>query len=69
MSAGDAGQLAVLIEREPELGGDDDILADRLQCLAHQLLVVEGAIALRGVEHGDATVHRGTEQGDHLASG
>ena len=67
--AGDAGLLAVLVEREPELGGDDDILADRLQCLTHQLLVVEGAIDLRGVEHGDATVHRGTEEGDHLVSG
>jgi ribose transport system substrate-binding protein len=34
-SAGDPDLVAVLVEGEPELGGDDGILADRLQCLAH----------------------------------
>ena len=68
-SAADAGLLAVLVEGEPELGGDDDVLADRLQRLTHQLLVVEGAVDLGGVEQGDAPVHRGTEERDHLVPG
>jgi hypothetical protein len=67
-SAGDTDLLAVLVEREPELCGDDDILADGLQCLSHQLLVVEGAVDLSGVEQGDAPVHRGTDESDHLVS-
>ena len=68
-SAGDAGLLAALVEREPELGGDDHVLADRVQCFAHQVLVVEGAVDLGGVEEGDAPVHRGTEERDHLVAG
>jgi hypothetical protein len=28
--AGDTGLVAVLVEGEPELGGDDDVVADRL---------------------------------------
>jgi hypothetical protein len=67
-SATDAGLVAVLVEGEPELGGDDDVAADRLQCLAHQLLVVEGAVDLGGVEQRDATVHRRTEERDHVRS-
>ena len=66
--AGDAGLLAVLVEGEPELGGDDDVVAHRLQRLADQLLVVEGAVDLGGVEEGDAAVDRGAEERDHLVA-
>jgi hypothetical protein len=65
-SAGDAGLVTVLVEGEAELGGDDDVAADRLQRLADQLLVVEGAIHLSGVEEGDATVHGRAQERDHL---
>ena len=58
--------LPSLVEGEPELGGDHDIVADRLQRLTHQFLVVERAVDLGGVEQGDAPVHRGTEERDHL---
>ena len=67
-SARHAGLLAVLVEGEPELGGDHDLVADRFECLTDQLLVVEGAVDLGGVEEGDAAVHRGTEERDHLVS-
>src|SRR3954471_17768122 len=66
--AADPGLVAVLVEREPELGGDHDVLADRLQRLTDQLLVVERAVDLGGVEQRDAAVHRGSEEGDHLVS-
>ena len=49
---------AVLVEGEPELGRDDDVVAHRLQRLADELLVVEGAVDLGGVEEGDAALHR-----------
>ena len=68
-STGDAGLLAVRIEGEPELGGDDDVVAHWLQCLTHQLLVVEGAVDLCGVEQSDAPLHRGADEGDHLVTG
>ena len=66
--AGDAGLRAVLVEGEPELGGDDDLVADRLQGLADELLVVEGAVDLGGVEEGDAAVDRGAQERDHLVA-
>jgi hypothetical protein len=67
-SAGDPGLVAALVEGEPELGGDDDVLANGLQCLTDQLFVVEGAVDLGGVEQGDAPVHCGPEERDHLVS-
>ena len=65
--AGDAGLVAVLVEGEAELGGDDDLVADRLERLADELLVVERAVDLGGVEEGDAAVDRGAQERDHLA--
>ena len=62
----DAGLLAVLVEREPELGGDDDVVAYRPQRLTDELLVVEGAVDLGGVEQGDAALDGGAEERDHL---
>jgi hypothetical protein len=51
----DTGDL-VAIEFEAELGRDDQLVALPLDRLADQLLVLEGAIDLRGVEEGDAEV-------------
>jgi hypothetical protein len=45
---------AAAVEGEPELGGDDRLLAHGSQSLADELLVAEGAVHLRGVEEGDA---------------
>jgi len=67
--AGDAGLVAVLVEREPELGCDHDPVAHRLQRLPHQLLVVEGPVDLGSVEQGDAPLDRAAEEGDHLVAG
>ena len=64
--ARDARLGAVLVEGEAELGGDDDVVADRLQCLADELLVVERAVDLGGVEEGDAAVDRSAQERDHL---
>ena len=55
---------AAAVEGEPELGGDDNLLAHRSQGLADQLLVGERAVHLRGVEEGDAKVDRGADEGD-----
>ena len=67
-SAADAGLVAVVVEGEPELGGDDDVVADRPQGLADELLVVERAVDLGGVEEGDAPVDRRAQEGDHLVA-
>jgi hypothetical protein len=42
--AADAGLVAVLVEGEAELGRDDDVLPERLERLADELLVVERAV-------------------------
>ena len=64
--AGDAGLVAVLVEGEAELGGDDDLVADRLEGLADELLVVERTVDLGGVEEGHSAVDRGAQERDHL---
>ncbi len=46
------------VHREPELGGDDHLVPDRLERLADQLLVDERAVDLGGVEEGDAALGR-----------
>jgi hypothetical protein len=53
-AAVEAGLLAVGVEREAELGGDDDLLAQRGEGLADELFVVERAVDLGGVEEGNA---------------
>jgi hypothetical protein len=55
---------AAAAEGEPELGGDDDLLADRSQGLADKLFVRERAVHLGGVEEGDAEVDGGANEGD-----
>jgi hypothetical protein len=49
---------------EPELGGDHDAVADRLQCLSDEVLVAALAVGLGGVEERDAAVVCMPEQGD-----
>ena len=51
---------------EAELRRDHDLVADGLERLAHELLVRERPVHLRGVEEGDAAFDRGADQGDHL---
>ena len=50
----------------PKLGGDDDVFLERLQRLAHDLFVGEGAVDLGGVEEGDAAIYRRSDERDHL---
>ena len=54
------------IELEPELGGDDHLLAEGSERLAHQLLVRERAVDLGGVEERDAAFDGRPEERDHL---
>ena len=61
-----AARLAVGVELEPELGGDDHLLADGSESFAHELLVCERAVDLRGVEERDAALDGRAQQRDHL---
>ena len=58
-------------ELEAELGRDHDLVADRFERLADELLVGERAVDLRGVEEGDAALDgcRGCSAIDSLRSG
>jgi hypothetical protein len=51
----DAG-VAVGVDVEAELGGDDDLVADGREGFADELFVDEGAVDFGGVEEGDAAV-------------
>ncbi len=50
----------------PGLGGDDGRLAAAGQGLAEELLVAEGAVALGGVEEGDAQLQGAVDGGEGL---
>jgi hypothetical protein len=67
-STGQTGLLALLVEREPELGGDHHLIADGSQGLANQFLVDERAVDLRGVEERDTALDRRPQQSDHLVA-
>ena len=56
------------VEGEAELGGDDDLIADRRQGHADKRFVGERAVDLGGVEEGDAEADRVTDQGDAVLS-
>jgi hypothetical protein len=56
--AGQSGLLALLVEGEPELGGDDDVLADRREGFTDQLFVDERPVDLGGVEQCDSAIDR-----------
>jgi hypothetical protein len=57
-----AGHAA--LEVEAELRRDHDLVADRLERLADELLVGEGPVDLRGVEEGDAALDGRADDGD-----
>jgi hypothetical protein len=48
-----------------KLGRYHDILAQRLQCLANESLVLEGAIGLRSIKKGHAALHGGADKLNH----
>jgi hypothetical protein len=52
---------------EAELCGDHHFVADRRKRFTDEFLVDEGAIRLRRVKQGNATVMSGTDQLDHFA--
>jgi hypothetical protein len=54
------------IDVEAELAGDHHLALERGECLAHQLLVGVGTVDLGGIEEGDAAVHCGADQRNHL---
>jgi hypothetical protein len=66
--AGQSGLAALLVEREAELGGDDDLVAHGREGFADEFLVAIGAVDLGGVEEGDSAIDRGAQQVDHLAT-
>src|SRR5439155_1883863 len=49
-----------------ELGRDRDLVADRLECFADELLVRERPVDLRGVEEADTTIDGRADERDHL---
>src|SRR4029077_7000395 len=49
-----------------ELGGDDDVLSEWLQRLAHEFLVGERTIDRGGVEESDTALERRPDERDHL---
>jgi hypothetical protein len=53
------------LEVEAELRGDHDLVANRGERVADELLVGERPICLRGVEKRDTTVYRCPEQVDN----
>ena len=59
-------QLSVaLIQREAELGRDDDLVAARRESLADHFFVVVRPVDLRGVEEGHAVVDGFAQEVDH----
>src|SRR5271165_2674314 len=68
-AAGQASLPAVVVEREAELRGDDDLVAYWRERLADDLLVGERAVHLSGVEEGDAPVDGGADERDALLAG
>ena len=57
------------INVEAELGGDDDLVAERPQRFADDVLVGEWAVNFGRVEEGHAAVHRRADQGHALVLG
>ena len=68
-AAGQAGLLAVVVEREAELRGDDDLVAYRCERRTDDLLVGERAVHLGGIEKGDAPVHGRADERDAFRAG
>jgi hypothetical protein len=53
------------VQVEPELRGDDDLLAERKKGFADELFVRERAVDLRGIEERDTTLDSRANQRDH----
>ncbi len=51
---------------ESKLRRDHHLTFERLERLAHELLVGERSVHLGGVEEGDAALHRGADDADHV---
>jgi hypothetical protein len=62
----EAGLLSVLVKAEAELGGDDNLIADRGERFAEQFFIGEGAVDFRGVEERHAEIDRGADERDSL---
>ena len=62
------GQDTVLLERKPELGGDDNLVAVRLEGLTDDVLVGERPVHLGGVEERDAELDGTSDDGDAVGS-
>ena len=60
------GAVAGAVRDEAELGGDDDVVAAALDGRADDLLAVERAVDLGGVDVGDAEVERAVDGADRL---
>jgi hypothetical protein len=67
--AGQAHLPAAGVEREPELGGDHDLPAERGERLADEFLVDDRAVHLGGIEDRDTASDRGADQGEQFAAG
>src|SRR5215471_10143581 len=67
-TAGQPRLAALAVEGEPELGGDDNLVAQGGERLADEFLVDIRAVDLGGVEERDTQVDRGSQQADHLAA-
>jgi len=52
------------IDVHAEFGGDNDLIADRSECLANDLFVDERPVGLGGVEEGHAPVDRSADKCD-----
>jgi hypothetical protein len=65
MWSGTGGRAGSAVEAE--LGGDDDLFANRGEGLADELFVGERAVDFGGVEEGDAEVDGFVEEGDHFS--
>ena len=65
-AAVEAGALLAVVEAEAELGGDGHLVAAAGERAAEQLLVLEGAIDLGGVEEGAAEFDGAMQRGDRL---
>ena len=68
VAAEPAGRDAVLLEREPELGGDDDVVAVRLEGLADDVFVGERPVHLGGVEERDAELDGAADHRDAVGA-
>ena len=60
------GPIVAAAQIEPELRGDDHLLAERSERFADEFLVGERAVNLGGVEERDAAFHGGPKQCGHL---